>query len=208
MFKAVQFDDTAQERIKQVADFERKLRLEGLLNIESEIGGIKVRQITGSDILKLDYAENRLIIGGDPDESDFLSFFLMLKSDKEKRSDLKLCKTVIKKIEDKEFVQEIYGFINYAFLDMPNTKGGSSSVVVGAKSYNASSSVWLNGVVDTMASEYGWSYDQIMEAPLARTLQIYQYLLKRILGDKYNIRNPLTSQASANEMNKLRNQNG
>lgn len=203
MFKAVEFDNTAQERIKEAADFERTLRLEALIGLESEIEGIKIRQMTGFDVLQLQYAENKLIIGGVPDESDFAHFFWLLKSKEEKRSQVKLFKFIIQKMKSVEFINAVCDYIDYCFLDLPQSGGSKSSA-----SYNASSTVWLNGIIDGIASEYGWTYEQILSAPLARILQLYQYLLKRQLGDKYKIRNPITSQASANELNKIRNNDG
>jgi len=203
MFKAVEFDNTAQERIKEAADFERRLRLEALIGLESEIEGIKIRQMTGFDVLQLQYAENKLIIGGVPDESDFAHFFWLLKSKEEKRSQVKLFKFIIQKMKSVEFINAVCDYIDYCFLDLPQSGGSKASA-----SYNASSTVWLNGIIDGIASEYGWTYEQILSAPLARILQLYQYLLKRQLGDKYKIRNPITSQASANELNKIRNNDG
>jgi len=203
MFKAVEFDNTAQERIKEAADFERRLRLEALIGLESDVGGIKIRQMTGFDVLQLQYVENKIIIGGVPDESDFAHFFWLLKSKEEKRSQVKLFHFIIKKMKTPEFIKEVYDYIDYCFLDLP-TSGGSKE----SSSYNASSTVWLNGIIDGMSSEYGWSYDEILSAPLARTLQLYQHLLKRQLGGKYKIRNPIMAKASASELNKIRNKDG
>ena len=204
MFKAVEFDNTAQERIKEAADLEKRLRLEALIGLESDIGGIKIRQMTGFDVLQLQYVENKIIIGGVPDDSDFAHFFWLLKSKEEKRSQVKLFHFIIKKMKNPEFVKEVYDYIDHCFLDLPTFGGGSKQ----SGSYDASSTVRLNGIIDNVASEYGWTYDQILSAPLARTLQLYQYLLKRQLGDKYKIRNPITAQASANELNKVRNNDG
>jgi hypothetical protein len=207
MFKAVEFDNTAQERIKEAADFERRLRLEALIGLESEIDGIKIRPMTGFDILQFQYVENKIFIGGVPDESDFAHFFWTLKSKEEKRSQVKLFKFIIKKMRNPEFINSVYDYVDYCFLDLPSN-GSSGKSEKGNPSYNATSTVWLNGIIDGIASEYGWTYDEILSAPLARILQLYQYLLKRQLGDKYKIRNPITSRASANELKKVNNQNG
>tara|TARA_S200002703_G_scaffold94366_1_gene81461 strand:+ start:333 stop:947 length:615 start_codon:yes stop_codon:yes gene_type:complete len=204
MFKAVEFDNTAQERIKEAANLERRLRLEALIGIESEIGGIKIRQMTGFDVLQLQYAENKIIIGGVPDETDFAHFFWLLRSKSEERNQVSLFKVILKKLKNSDFIQSVYTYVDHCFIDLPK----SSSNTLSSRSYNANPSVWLTGIIDSLASEYGWKYEDIMSSPLPRTLQLYQYLLKRQLGDKYKIRNPLTQKASAKELNKIRNQNG
>lgn len=204
MFKAVEFNNTAQERIKEAASLEKKLRLEALLGIDSEIGGIKIRQMTGFDVLQLQYAENNIITGGVPDETDFAHFFLLLRSKEDKRSQGNLFKVILKKIKDPIFIQSVYDYVEHSFLDLPNIPSNNTQ----SQSYDANPSVWLTSIIDTLASEYGWKYEDIMSSPLSRILQLYQYLLKRQIGAKYKIRNPLTQQASADELNKVRQQNG
>lgn len=204
MFKAVEFDNTAQERIKEAASLEKKLRLEALIGIDSEIGGIQIRQMTGFDVLQLQYAENKIITGGIPDETDFAHFFLLLRSKEEKRSQVNLFKVILTKINDEDFIQSVFDYVTHSFLDLPYVPSSKEQ----GKSYDANPSVWLTGIIDSLASEYGWKYEDIMSSPLSRTLQLYQYLLKRQLGPKYKIRNPLTQQASADELNKVRQQNG
>lgn len=196
----VSFDNSANERIELVAKVERRLRMEALLNLKSEICGFKVRQLTGEDCLALDYADNKLLTGGIPDASDFAHFFLTIKSDDEKRSDKKLVTQVAKACRTKKMISSVYDFIDVAFNDLPASGQKSKT------SYDANPRVWLNGIVDCMASEYGWSYEDIMKAPIARTLQLYQYILKRKIGDKYSFRNPMTQKASMAEL--ARNQNG
>ena len=204
MFKAVEFDNTAQERIREAANLEKKLRLEALIGIDSEIGGIKIRQMTGFDVLQLQYAENNIITGATPDETDFAHFFLLLKSDKEKRNQGNLFKVILKKLKDPKFIEDVYTYVEHSFIDLPNVPTNNKQ----EKSYDANPSVWLTSIIDTLACEYGWTYEEIMSSPLSRTLQLYQHLLKRKIGAKYKIRNPLTQKASARELNKVRKQNG
>lgn len=197
----VEFDTSSNERIELVAKFERKLRIEALLNLESELSGFKVRQLTAEDCLKLDYADNRILTGGVPDESDFAHFFITLKSDKEKRSNKQIATQVARNYKTKAFIKSVYQFVDYAFNDLPS--GGKGK---GNTSYEADPKVWLGGIIDCVAAEYGWDYDSIMKAPVARTFYLYQNILKRKIGDKYAFRNKMTQRASMNEL--MKEQNG
>jgi len=200
MFKAVQFDDTAQERIKEAATKEKRLRLEALLNVDTEIVGIKLRPMTGFDVLQLQYVENKFIVGGIPDETDFTHLIWAVKSKEDKHSDKKLLLKVLDNLNNEDFVMKVFEYVYNSFLELPNVKAGKKH-----KSYDANPSVWLTPIIDTIASEYGWTYDYIMSSPISRILQIYQYLLKRSIGSKYHIHNPITSKASAAELHKIRN---
>jgi|TARA_S200002703_G_scaffold151670_1_gene151310 hypothetical protein len=198
-WEAVSFDNSAEERIELVAKVERRLRMEALLNLESEIFGFKVRQLTGEDCLKLDYADNKIMVGGKPDQSDFAHLIITVKSHSDKRSDKKIAEEVVKYSKSMRFIRDVYTYIDIAFNDLPSPGQSSES------SYKANPTVWLNGIVDSVASEYGWSYDDIMKAPIARTLQLFQYILKRKIGDKYAMRNPMTQKASMEELVKTQN---
>ena len=102
-------------------------------------------------------------------------------------------------MESVSFLEKVYSLIDSAFHDLP---AGGKKV---EKSYEANPKVWMMGIIDIIAHEYGWTYDEIMNTPFERTLQLYQYILKRLIGDKYNIRNPLTQKASMAELAKQQN---
>lgn len=199
-WSGVEFDNSSNERISRVADTERNLRLEALLGVEIEIAGIKLRQITGYDILEFEYAENKLLTGGKPDESDFCHFLWTLRHKSEKRNQKKIFKIVFKEMETKSFLEKVYSFIDFTFHDLPACGQKKQNL-----SYEANPKVWMMGIIDIIAHEYGWTYDEIMNTPFERTLQLYQYILKRLIGDKYNIRNPLTQKASMAELAKQQN---
>ncbi len=198
-WSGVQFDDSSNERISRVADTERNLRLEALLGVEIEIAGIKLRQITGYDILEFEYAENKLLMGGKPDESDFCHFLWTLRHKSEKKNQKKIFKIVFQQMESVSFLEKVYSLIDFTFHDLP------ASGKKEQKSYEANPKVWMMGIIDIIAHEYGWTYDEIMNTPFERILQLYQYILKRLIGDKYNIRNPLTQKASMAELAKQQN---
>lgn len=203
---AVSFDNSANEKIAQAADFERTLRLESLLGAESTVFGVRLRQVTIADILQLQYVENKLLSQeSPPDESDYCHFFWLLKAPSEKRSQKQLFNLILKHIfsEDKSgesvLYLEVNTFLNIAFNDLPPTSKNLD------KSYQANPNVWIAGIIDTIASQYGWSYDEIVNSPLARILHLHQYILKRLIGDKYSIRSPITNKASFAELAKQQN---
>lgn len=197
----VDLSSSSNERLKRVADAERSLRLEALLGVETEIAGIKLRQINGYDVLELEYAENKIINGGKPDYSDFCHFFWLIRAKSEKRSQKAIFKIILEFMENESFVDDVYFFVGASFHDLPST--GKKEKL----SYEANPKVWLMSMVDLIASEYGWTFDEIMNSPLERTLQLYQYILKRLIGKKYSIRNPMTQKASAQELARMQ-QNG
>jgi hypothetical protein len=64
------------------------------------------------------------------------------------------------------------------------------------------SSVPTVTLIDTLASNYGWTLDQILDTNLSTALQLLQRIVMRN-SEKYSMRNPITQRARANEMNKL-----
>ena len=121
------------------------------------------------------------------------------KSVKQKKNQKKIFKIVFQQMESVSFLEKVYSLIDSASHDLP---AGGKKV---EKSYEANPKVWMMGIIDIIAHEYGWTYDEIMNTPFERTLQLYQYILKRLIGDKYNIRNPLTQKASMAELAKQQN---
>ena len=72
MLSAAQFDDAAQERISEAAQFEKRLRLEAFLGVDTDIGVYKLRQFTCRDYCTLDYIENKLL--SNPQEAEDLDY--------------------------------------------------------------------------------------------------------------------------------------
>jgi hypothetical protein len=63
--------------------------------------------------------------------------------------------------------------------------------------------VWLSPLVDTFASEYGWSIDHILDQPVGRLFQLMQYITVRRMRGKFSVSNPITQKAKADEMRRL-----
>lgn len=198
---AVNFEQAASKRLKEAASLEKRLRLESFLKIPCSVSCFSLRQPTVLDILKLEYAENKLVAGGDPELDDYLHLVIMLSDD----VGSKFIKNAAKVIKMSPHVrEEISCFFNICFNDMPSLGGSNDD------SSNIDSSVWLCSVIDSLGESYGWSLEDILNTELSTCLQLMQRILKRNLGDKYAIRNGITQQVKADILNELNdlNKNG
>lgn len=194
-WKAVVFDDAAKKRIKKAADFELRLRVEALLNVDSQVGPFTLRPMTGRDALNLTYTENRLMVEGMPKLDDYLTFFYLLRPATEKRSAKRFSKWAAKLLDDATKIQTIC-FIDAQFNDFPASSSGDQI------KDSVDSWVWVSSVLDAVCSEYGWTIDYALDQPLGAIMQLVQASIKRKVGDKYAIRNGITQQAKANELNR------
>lgn len=192
---AAEFSEAAKLRIKEAARFEKRIRLEALLGLPTEIASFRLRPLTGNDILQLQYAENGIYCGGKLGYDDFAQLVLLLKTRDEQRTDKRLLCELAKIWDDKYFQDDILTFMEHSFNDVPSFGGETTSDQV-----NFSSSTFFPSLIDLIASEYGWSFDEIMQKPISVILQMEQQILKRNLGNKYAIRNPITQAAKAAAM--------
>ena len=196
---AASFDDAANKRIEKAIAFEKRLRLEGLLGIPQKVGCFELRHITPRDILELEFAENRIAIGKSPKLDDYVHLIWVLTK-KKKFFKVRQIRKIAKKVEESESLrEEVISFYYSAFNDMPSYSGSSKS-----ENNNNQSSVYVCTLIDSLASSYGWSLEQILSMPMSCCLQLLQRALKRNLGDKYSIRNGITQQARANELMRIR----
>ena len=190
---AATFDDAAKARIARASIFERRMRLEAMLSLPSKVGPFSLYPLKVGDVLALEYAENRLVLGEDPQIDDLVHFLWIIKGD-DKRGMKRFTKWVCKNMDDL-LRGEIIAFFNIQFNDMPAGNGEN------VNEYD--SSVWLASLVDCICSEYGWTLNELMETPLASALQLFQRILKRN-NPSYAIRNGITQNAKAYEMRGLR----
>lgn len=193
---AVSFEEAASKRLEEAASLEKRLRLESFLKIPCSVSCFSLRQPTLLDILKLEYAENKLTTGEEPELDDYLHLVIMLSG----VDNIKFIKNSAKIIKSSPFVRdELKCFYNACFNDMPSF--GSNQTV----DNKFDSSVWLCSVVDTICESYGWSLDEVLNTELSTCLQLMQRIFKRQLGDKYAIRNGITQQVKAEILNELNN---
>lgn len=196
---AVSFDDAARDRIKDAATFEKRIRLESFLGVKQNVLGFELRHLTPRDILHLEFTENRIVVGGDPELEDYVHLVLLLSEEIKFFKKRKITK-IAKIIKDSDIVkEEILSFYYSSLNDLPSL--GSSSA---KEEDEYDSSVSVCSLVDSLSSAYGWTLDEILDTPLSTCLQLLQRVLKRNLGDKYQIRNGITQQAKANELNRIK----
>jgi len=201
---AASFDDAAKKRIENAAKFEKRLRLEALLGIPQSVGPFELRHITPRDILKLEFAENRIAIGEDPKLDDYVHLVWLL-SKKNRFFKTRQIAKISNEIENSDFLKdEILSFYASSLNDLPSVSGSGTTKSI---SDEYQSSVYICSLIDSLASSFGWNLVEILDLPLSACLQLLQRSLKRNLGDKYSLRNAITQQAKANELNRL-NYNG
>ena len=197
-FKAVSFDDAARDRIAEAAAFEKRLRLEAIIGVEQEVACFTLRQVTVRDLLNLEFSENRLVTGDEPELDDLIAFVLMLSNDRPIFAG-RYARKVGKILRDYAVVRlELVSYFNAAFNDMPAVPG--SGAIKSPDGVDSSVSVMT--LVDSIASNYGWTLREILDMPLSTALQLLQRILHRN-SEKYSMRNAITQQAKANELRKL-----
>ena len=197
-FKAVSFDDAARDRIAEAAAFEKRLRLEAIIGVEQEVACFTLRQVTVRDLLNLEFSENRLVTGDEPELDDLIAFVLMLSNDRPLFAG-RYARKVGKILRDYAVVRlELVSYFNAAFNDMPAVTG--SGAIKSPDGFDSSVSVMT--LVDSIASNYGWTLREILDMPLSTALQLLQRILHRN-SEKYSMRNAITQQAKANELRKL-----
>ena len=200
-FRALTLDSAAKKRIAKAAAFEKKLRLEAILDIKQDLLGFELRQITVRDILKLEFTENRLTTGEDPQLEDLAQLIYMLSEDGV-RFKKRHAKKIARMLKDSEFAQdEVKSFFYCAYNDMPAC--GESSSIEGEDD----SSVAICSLIDALSSSYSWSLYEVLDMPISTALQLLQRIVKNRMGDKYSMRNRITQQAKAQEINRIK-QNG
>ncbi len=198
-FEAVTFNDDAKKRIADAAIFEKKLRIESVIGVDQEICGFEIRQIAVRDLLNLEFTENRLSKGEEPEIDDLLALFLMLSKDRYIFK-ARYAKKIARLLRDhEEFRECLICYFNAAFNDMPSSRKSENEV----KSDIPDSSVSVITLVDSIASNYGWSMNEILDLPLSASLQLLQRILQRT-SEKYHPRNGITQQAKALELSKLK----
>jgi len=190
-WQAVEFSDAAKKRIQEAATFEKRLRLESLLNLPQTIGPFKLRQFTMRDMLELEYSENTLL-EGKVDREDCILFLWQLRTSDEKRDITAFTKWATTKLNP-SLQLEIAAFLSAQYNEFPT---GSDSV----DEYD--SNVSSTFIIDFICSEYGWSKEQALSEPMLAIGQLFQRAMKRRSGDKYAIRSGISQQAKAAELNK------
>lgn len=148
---------------------------------------IIMEPLTLRRMMILDNVKSPFLCGGDREiTGGDVALFLWVCSpefcvDRKKRGAfIKSCRT----IKAKTALVEIWRNVSAAFYDSPARSGSGESV-----------SYWSIGasIVDTLANEYGWDEDAILDAPLARVLQYFKIVNHRrsaCAGERTPLFNP------------------
>jgi len=192
---AVKFDEAAKSRIQAAADLECSHRLESYVLKSHDLEWCQVRAITPRDCIIFELDDNKLFSSSGEKASvdDFIHFAFILKTnDLVGKKFVKEAVTAFRK--NPWSIDKTKDFINLSFVDCPRseTKQGES----------INTGVWLASLVDCLASEYGWSIDQILDTPIKILFLQMQQIYCRRLGKKNYIRNPITQIAKASELKK------
>lgn len=199
MWQATSFDEDAEKRIDQAIEFEKTLRLESFLNLSVQVGKYSLRQITCRDLLELELGESSLIHQKVAHIDDLVFLLLRLSDEKKTKNVKRFVKRAYNDLNnDHDFYNELVGFFNLTFNDLPSS-GSSTSTSHKLKD----SSIWLASTLDLLCHEYGWTLEYILDLPASTVFQFYQRILKRHLGDKYSISNKITQKARADEMKRV-----
>ena len=87
-WRAAEFSEAAQLRIKEAAKFEKQIRLESFLDLNTSLGDFMVRQITLSDLAYFEYTDNALFVEAEErGTADFVLFLWQMRTHLEGRNE-------------------------------------------------------------------------------------------------------------------------
>jgi hypothetical protein len=152
------------------------------LGVSEDVCGVAVRPMTLRDFIRLDGIESPFVRGGLPSPNDIV-LFLWLQSKQFKPSAFALWRFSrrCRNLNYVETVKAITAFIDDALMDAPGGSGKS-----GESFYSMAA-----GLVDWLASNYGWSEEAILDCPLKRLFQYVNASVKR-KNPKAILFNPLS----------------
>lgn len=135
------------------------------LDLTTNICGVEIRQMTPRDLLILDGIGNPLVEGKLPSPAQLADFLWKLSPRFSTRAPLRrfLFGRSIRRISYIEAVRACGRYIDATFQDSPASSGASSTPYAG----------WCAHLVHTIAINYNWDDDKVLNTPLKR---IFQYL--------------------------------
>ena len=165
-----------QEAVKR----ENDLRDAAFLDLKTDICGLKIRQMAPRDLLILDGLENPVTAFRVP-TAEQLAFFLWLLSEDYSESKIKrfIFGRIVRKLPFEKAVLSSWKFVSDTFQDSPARSGGRSTPYAG----------WCAHLVDTIASQYGWPEEMVLQVPFKRLFQFTKVIRSR-LDTEYSPHNP------------------
>lgn len=143
---------------------ENDVRDASFLDLTTNIGGVAIRQMTPRDMLILDGIGNPVMSGQLPSQ-DQLAQFLWILSPEFTLSKLKAWNfgRRIRKLDYLATAKACFKYVEETFQDSPGGSGINSTPYAG----------WCAHLVNSIAINYGWPEEKILNLPLKR---LFQYL--------------------------------
>ena len=158
-------DRHANPEYRAAVEREQALRDVSFLDLPADICGIEIRQMTARDYLILDGLGSPFVCGGPSTDFDVVQFLWQLQS---RRPLSQVCFAWRCGRLDGPVIGKIRDYVDVTFQDAPGGSDGPRYVG------------WLASVVDTVASEYGWPEDVIINMPLRRLFQYCKRIRMRL----------------------------
>ena len=151
--------------LREAIKRENDIRDASFLDLNTNICGVKIRQMTPRDLLILDGIGNPLMSGQLPSAAQLAEFLWLLSPQFKNHAPIRrfLFGRSIRKISYVAAVKACGKYIEETFQDSPASSGVSSMPYAG----------WCAYVVNRVAINYGWSRNEIINLPLK---ELFQYL--------------------------------
>jgi hypothetical protein len=153
--------------LKAAVEREQKVREQSFLEYPETVCGVEVQPLTLRRMLLLLSIESPFICGGPVEPYDVGAFFVVL-TDAKGFNKWRLLRR-IGLMDSRQVVAGITEFMDETFQDKPPTSGGE------AVSYYS----FAAGLVDCLASEYGWAASETLDCPLKQLFQYLKAMAKR-----------------------------
>lgn len=167
---------------REAVEAESTARNFAFLDVAEGVNGVAVRPMTLNDVMVLDGIRSPFMVGGRTPTPHDLVVFLWLQSPNYTPGKFALWRFSrrCRELNYSDTCKAVVEYLDAAFMDSPGGRRGGESYY----SFAA-------GIVDALASQYGWPEKEILNLPLKR---IWQYLncVKARLSPKPVLFNPLS----------------
>jgi hypothetical protein len=186
---------SAAAEYKAAVEHETAVREHVFLGITERVGPFELRQLTLRDYMVLMAVESPFVMGGFPMPSAVWE--LLWNQHTGKRSRIRHWWFIKRVIYHRDFpglLADVRAYVADAFTDIP---GGSGNT---PKTYYS----WAAGIVDVLASEYGWARAEVLSLPMKELGQYIKAIRRRhdsktILFNKSDsLQNKAVKEANAN----------